>query len=321
MLLNSNPDSNHSLPRTAQCRIARMMFSMCGVLALCSAPLLAADLTEYTVRSSANEVRISFAVSDRDGRAVHMLRSTDVAVADNGTIIRHFRSFRPATESPLDLVLLLDASDSVASQVPQEIAEVESFVQSRVWGERDRVSILSFGGLLPQLICARNCRGQEAAAKLNALRAHGATPLYDALLQATEILKESRDPESRPAMILFSDGEDTVSIHSFTDVTQAAQNLQAAIYAVDTRNAKYASEKGEAVLHWLAAYTGGLSFDPGQNVKSTLRMVVDDLQSGYVLTYDLPEKTSGQHSVKLVPTSDPRLRFRSRQAYDDRAYE
>ena len=45
------------------------------------------------------------------------------------------------------------------------------------------------------------------------LEANGATPLYDALFQAAEILKENRDPESRPAIVLFSDGMDTISMH------------------------------------------------------------------------------------------------------------
>jgi VWFA-related protein len=295
-----------------------MFVALLGALAICAAPLTAADQPEYTMRSSASEVRIAFAASDRDGRSVKMLRSTDVAVADNGAIIRKFRSFRTASEIPLDLVILLDASDSVAAQIPQEIAEVQSFVANSAWGERDRVSILSFGGLKPQLICARNCRGQEAAAKLNSLRANGTTPLFDALLKATEILKENRDPESRPAIILFTDGDDTISAHTMGEAVQDAQNLQSPIYAVNTSSAKSETARGDATLQWLAANTGGLSLDRGQDVKAMLRMVLDDLHSGYVLTYELPRKSAGQHSVQVVPTQDPRLQFRSRLAYDYR---
>ena len=49
----------------------------------------------------------------------------------------------------------------------------------------------------------------------------------------------------------------------------------------------------------LAACSGGLSFAPGQNVKAVLRMVLDDLHSGYVLTYELPGHSTGQHSVRI----------------------
>lgn len=285
-------------------------------LLLSSTFLHAADPDEYTLRASTSEVRIAFAASDRQGNIVKTLRSSDVAVDDNGWIIRQFRSFRSASESPLDLVLLLDASDSVASQIPKEIADAQSFVANSVWGERDRVSILSFGGMHPQLLCARNCRGSEAQEKLSGLRANGATPLYDALVQAAEILKQDRDPEARSAMILFSDGFDTISISSFPDAVAAAQSLQAPIYAVNTISPKSDPGKGGLVLDYLAVGTGGLSFGTGQNIKQVLQSVLEDLHGGYVLTYELPERTAGQHSVRILPTSNPKLQFRSRQAYD-----
>jgi VWFA-related protein len=304
-----------------QSRVALFLFSLFAAIVLSSIPLYAADETGYTIRASVNEVRLAFAASDRQGHVIRTLQSSDVAVVDNGSIIRHFRSFRTASESPLELVILLDASDSVEARIPAEIAAVKSFVDGSAWGERDRVSILSFGGLRTQLLCARNCHEEAARAKLSALRANGATPLYDALFQAAEMLKENRDPESRPAMILFSDGADTISVHSLPGVVQASQNLQAAIYPVNSRSRKSAPGKGDAVLNYLAACTGGLSFVPGQNVKEVLRMVLDDLHSGYVLTYELPEQSRGQHSVRILPASDPRLQFRSRRAYDDTSTE
>jgi len=302
-------------------RIALFLLSLMAAVALSAIPVYAADETEYTIRSSVNEVRLAFAASDRQGHVIRTLQSSDVAVADNGAIIRHFRSFRPASESPLDMVILLDASDSVASQIPAEIAAVKSFVEDSAWGEHDRVSILSFGGLRPELLCARNCRAEGARVKLDSLRAHGVTPLYDALFQAAKMLEKSRDSESRPAMILFSDGADTISMHSLPDVLEASENLQSAIYSVNSRSRRSGAGRGDDVLDYLAACTGGLSFGPGQNVKEVLSMVLDDLHSGYVLTYELPERSAGQHAVRILPTSDPRLQFRSRRAYDDTSNE
>ena len=306
---------------STQSRIALFLFSLLVAIALSFLPLHAADETGYTFRASTNEVRLAFAASDRQGRVVKTLQSSDVAVVDNESIIRRFRSFRSASESPLELVVVLDASDSVESQIPTEINEVRSFVEDSAWGERDRVSILSFGGLQPQLLCARNCREEAARIKLSALRANGDTPLYDALFQAAEMLKETRDPESRPAMILFSDGADTISMHSLPDALEAAQNLQSPIYAVNSRSSKSAPGNGDGVLDYLAACTGGLSFAPGQNVKEVLRTALQDLHSGYVLTYELPEGAAGQHSVRILPTRNSGLQFRSRRAYNNTSNE
>jgi len=300
-------------------RIALFLISLLVAVALSYLPLYAADESEYTIHANTNEVRLVFAASDRQGHLVNSLRSTDVAVADNGSIIRHFRSFQPASASPLDLVLLIDASDSVAAQIPEEIAQLKSFIADSAWNERDRVSILAFGGVRPQLICARNCRVVTAEAKLNTLHAGDATPLYDALFEAAGILKQTRDPETRPALILFSDGRDTISIHSLTDILREVQNLQLAIYAVNSRSVKSFPGKGDIVLNYLAASTGGLNYGPGQNVAAILRMILKDLRSGYVLTYELPQQSAGQHSVRILPTSDPKLQFRSRRAYNDLA--
>jgi Ca-activated chloride channel family protein len=300
-----------------QSRIANVILALFIAMMMCFPPFDTADEREYTIRSSVDEVRLAFAASDRQGRIVKTLRPSDVAVVDNGLIIRRFRSFRAASEAPLYLVILLDASDSVESQIPKEIAEVKRFVESSAWGDRDKVSILAFGGLRPTLVCARNCNTQIARVRLDTLRANGATPLYDALFEATEILKENRDPESRPSMILFSDGVDTISMHNLPDALEAAQNLQAAIYCINSAPKKSVPERGEAVLEYLAMNSGGLSYPPKQNMSDVLRSILEDLRSGYVLTYGLPGQNIGLHSVRILPMSDPGLRFRSRQAYND----
>ncbi len=296
-------------------RITLFLVSLFLAMALSSISLRAAD-ESYIIRSSVGEVQLAFAACDQHGRIIQGLHETDVAVADNGTIIRQFRSFHAASASPLDLVILLDASQSVARQLPAGIAEIKSFMEDWKWGERDRVSIITFGGMQVQLLCARNCRTQAAEQKLSSLRAKGETPLYDALFEASELLKRDHDPESRTAMILFSDGEDTASMHGLSDITEAAQNLQSAIYSINSRSRNSAADRGDTVLNSLAASTGGLSFPPGQHVSEVLRMVLQDLHSGYVLTYQPPGKNSGQHSVRVLPTRDPNLQFRSRQMYD-----
>ena len=297
-------------------RVTLFLASLFVAVALSSIPLYAGD-DGYVIRANVNEVRLAFAASDRQGHSIKTLHATDIAVADNGAIIRHFRSFRAASESPLDLVILLDASDSVATKIPQEVAEVKSFIEKSKWGERDRVSIITFGGLQAQLLCARNCHSDSAQQKLDSLQASGATPLYDALFEATELLKRDRDPQSRLAMILFSDGVDTISMHSAPSVIEASENLQSAIYSVNPCPAKLGSGRGDGVLQYFSTNTGGLSFAPGSDVEQVLSTVLDDLHSGYVLTYALPEQTGGQHAVRVLATSDPRLEFRARRAYND----
>ena len=302
-------------------RIACFLIALSFVLAMTSLQACAADENQVVFQESVREVRILFAATDGQGHGIKSLRSSDVAVADNGWIVRKLRSFRPAAEMPLDLALLLDISGSAQSELPAKIAEITSFLEGPEWDQRDRVSVLVFGGAGPQLLCVRNCRGADAGKILSSLRADGMTPLYDALLQAAGVLERNRDPELRPAMVLLSDGQDTFSRISLGDALRAAENLEAPIYAINPGSRRSAVSEGDAVLGQLAAATGGLSFGPGEDLKQVLRTVLDDLRSGYVLTYTPPGERTGPHSVRLLPTGNATLHFRSRQSYEQSSEE
>jgi VWFA-related protein len=296
-------------------RIILFLLSLGLAVGFCSLPAKAADEPGYVLRSDVREVRMAFSVRDAQGRTVPDLRPADVAVADNGRIIRRFRSFRPASEAPLDVVILLDASDSVATHIAEEVEAVRRFVAASSWRAQDRVSILTFGGLHWKLLCAQNCRDQQAERELGQLQPQGTTPLYDAMHQAAELLLHSATPETRPAMVLFSDGVDTISIHGAPEVVQAAQELECAIYTVNSRSRRQGAGHGEDVMEYFSEGTGGMSFLPGGDAQSALQLVLEDLRSGYLLTYELPERTGGEHKVRMLATANPRLSFRSRQAY------
>ena len=300
-------------------RIVLFVISLGLAVGLCSLPAAANDEESYVLRSDVREVRLAFSARNAQGRTVSSLHPSDVAVADNNRIIRHFRSFHPATEIPLDLIVLLDVSDSVAAHINEEVAAVQRFIASSQWGPGDRISILTFGGVRWRLLCARNCRNQQAERELGGLQPQGTTPLYDALYEAAEMLHRSSAVETRPAMILFSDGMDTISYHSASQVVAAAQQVQCAIYTVNSRSRREGEGRGEVVMEYISSSTGGMSFLPGGNTLSALQEVLQDLRSGYLLTYALPEQSGGEHKVQVLATMDPRLQFRSRRAYRESA--
>jgi hypothetical protein len=206
----------------------------------------------------------------------------------------------------------------VAAQVPLAVAGVQRLLLQMNWGAHDRISILTFGGPRPELLCALHCTGVPAVVRLDGVRAGGETPLYDAMLAAARLMDQDNNPEARPAMVLFSDGVDTISMHSLQDALLAAQRRQVAIYTVNTRpKGKGDASRGDRILDLLAVNTGGLSFARGTNSGAALSAVIDDLHGGYVLTYDPPGRSSGWHTVHVLPAANRQLRFRSRLAYED----
>ncbi len=273
-----------------------------------------ADASALTVKSEVNEVRLAFAVTDGNGQVVTRMSPADLEVVDNGQVVRSFRSFRSASESPLNLVILVDSSGSVATEFPRVVAELNRFFTEATWGPNDRVSMVVFGGNWPILICAMKCGNEVARLPLKSIRAGGATPLYDAIVEATKLLSKQQAPESRPALVLFSDGYDTISLTGAEKATDAALGAEAGIYSKRSRN-RLTTPQGEAFLAYLTEKTGGLRFPSKQSVDVTLTSVVRDLRSGFVLTYELPRTGVEQHNVQILATNPAGLKIRSRNSY------
>jgi VWFA-related protein len=289
---------------------------------LCTGPILfvalaatAAELEEaYSFKVDVHEVRLAFVATDQHNQDVPTLTPADIAVVDNGTVIRHFRSLSRDPQVNLEALVLIDASESLARRFSQEIAEAAQLIAEARWGPDDVLSVMSFGGLEPSFACVRDCRDLTPAAWVSQIRAKGQTPLYDAVALGVEFLSKNRDPKYRPVLIILSDGDDTISKHSFRDAVAAAMRAEIPIYTLDTGDPKIVASGGD-VLREMAALTGGCSFTRAPGAPSALASVVEDLRNAYVLTYELPGRAEGVHTVTILPTTNSNLRLRSRRAY------
>ena len=161
------------------------------------------------------------------------------------------------------------------------------------------------------------------ASKLLAVKSGGATPLFDALIFAADFISQHRRAGARPVMILFSDGDDTISMHSPREALQAVLDDGALIYSVDMGTARTESKtSGTMFLRRVSEATGGryfaVSLRPSQQngAATVLNAVLEDLRASYVVTYDLPSYQAGFHSLRLLPTHNLNLTFHSRNGYE-----
>ena len=298
-----------------------------AVTSLCMAPILSfaqvattAERQEpYSFKVDVHEVRLTFVATDQLNRDVATLSPADIAVVDNGTVIRRFRSLRRYPEGDLDVLLLIDASESLAPEFSQEIAEATQLIRAARWSPNDALSIVSFGGLDPGFACVSNCRDLPPEDWISKIQASGQTPLYDAMVMGVEFLEKHRRLNRRPVLIILSDGRDTISKHCLRDAVDAALRAEVPIYALNTGDRKEVA--GAGVLRQIAALTGGFSVDRAPGASSTLASMIDELRKGYLLTYELPNHAEGPHSVIILPTTNSNLCLRSRRAYYDTSAE
>ncbi len=269
---------------------------------------------EVTYQSSVSEVRLTFFATDENNRGVETLHADDFAVVDDGQVIRQFRSFSRSSVTKLNIVVLVDASESVVSRYRQEIADVLQLMAHDPAISDDHIAVIAFGGMQSAVICAGDCRNSPAVERLVRTKADGATPLYDALLLAGNFVAEHRDSERRPVMILFSDGEDTISKTSAANALGAALASEAPIYAVDLNPGGRQSD-GASTLESMTEATGGRHLFIERGAREILNAVLTDLHSGYLVTYKLPNRARGFHAVRILPTHNMNLRFRCRSGY------
>jgi VWFA-related protein len=269
-----------------------------------------------TYHTGASEVRISFFATDARNHPVEDLGKDDFAIVDDGMVIRDFRSLAHASDAALDLVLLVDDSESIAPRFQQVQQAVLKLISSDSLSADDRVSIVTFAGMRPTVFCVQDCGAPATRQKLLAAKAEGATPLFDAVNYTAHLVTSQREPSARQVVILFSDGHDTISRASYGDALQAMIASGALLYTVNIDRSEDSSSQGSRSLQQMAESTGGRSFHLPDHAVDLLQAVLADLHASYIVTYQLPSRVAGFHSLRILPKHNLNLRFYCRKGYN-----
>jgi VWFA-related protein len=271
-----------------------------------------ADPPDLTYRTHTNEVRLTFSVTDQNNHGVATLQPSDFAVVDTEFIVRNFQSFTHSDSTQLEIGILVDGSQSIALRFRREASDLLDLVAQTAGIPEKNLSIFSFTGSQPKLLCAADCRTSHTAEQVPPPVA-GLTPLFDTIVYASDFLSQHADGDAQKILIVLSDGQDTVSRNSLKDATDHALQHSVQIYCIDLNRA--ASSQGSTVLYHLAATTGGRSFAGADAASRAMNVILEDFKASYVITYKLPGSRSGFHSLRILPTHNSNLQFRSRSGY------
>jgi Ca-activated chloride channel family protein len=269
---------------------------------------------ELTLRSDVSEVRVTFSTTDQNNRVIATLQPNDFAIVDQDLVVRDFRSFNHSEYARLDVAVLVDASGSATPGFRQEISAILQLLVGSDNVPDEDFSVISFRDLKPAVICQGNCRALNAAAHFPSIATGGQTPLYDSIIFASTMLAHHSDLHARKLLILFSDGADTISLHSFGDAVNAAVENDVAIYSVDISKAPHVSP-GTLVLRGLSSDTGGRYFPGETGTAKVLDAVLEDFHATYTVAYKLPSHATGFHPVRILPTRNLGLQFHCRRGY------
>jgi Ca-activated chloride channel family protein len=265
-------------------------------------------------RTGASEVRITFFATDDHNQPVPNIGRDDFAIVDNEVVLRDFRSLNPSNETPLDIVLLVDASGSVAPQFHAVITDILDLASMTAAVPGDQMSLITFAGSQPALLCHGDCSVAVLEEKFAEVKPSGLTPLFDALDYSARYLSSRHAPGTQQVLILLSDGNDTASRSTSRDALNSVLASGAILYAIDITPRPHVSE-GSASLQSTAQATGGRSLSLQNGAADALQSVLADLRASYVVTYSLPNRSAGFHSLRILPKHDSKLHFHCRRGY------
>lgn len=279
-----------------------------------TSPAIPGDRPDLTYRTGTSEVRLTFSATDQNDHGVATLQANDFAVVDTGFIVRDFQSFTRSDYSKLEIAILIDSSESMSTHVRKEIADTLGLLAQTSGVPEENISLLSFRNGKPVELCSGNCRTSQIEDALPATKGAGLTPLYDAITFASELLSEHADAQTQKALILFSDGQDTISLKSFRDALDLIVIHNVQVYSIDM-NDSVGYEPGRQVLRAFAAASGGRFFQMKDGSARALNSILEGYRASYVVSYHLPTRARGFHTVQVLPTHNVHLQFRSRSGY------
>ena len=271
------------------------------------------------LRVRTDEVNVVFTVTDKHGRHVTDLKQNDFRIVDDKQPPEEVRSFHAETNLPLQVGLLIDASNSVRDRFKFEQASAVEFLNQTVRARYDRAFVVGFDAT-PEVTQDFTDNTEALAHGVRELRPGGGTALYDALYFACrdKLLKAPQNTPSRRAIILLSDGDDNLSHVSREEAIEMAQRAEAIVYTIST-NVSGTKGSGDKVLERIAEATGGRAFFPFQirDVANAFAEIQNELRSQYAISYKPANFKSDGHyrAIEILANDRKNLRVRSRRGY------
>jgi VWFA-related protein len=200
-------------------------------------------------------VRVDALVTERDnGPTIVGLGASDFEVYDNG-VLQHV-DLVSFDEVPLNVILTLDMSDSVAGDRLDHLRGAGATLLAALKKD-DQAALVTFSQLVALGAGLTKDVGPVRRA-IDEAAGSGETSLVDGIYAAITL---GESDAGRALVIVFSDGVDTASWLSADALLDAAKRSDAVVYAVSAR-----SRRDPAFLRDVTSLTGGRLFEVEKTV-------------------------------------------------------
>ncbi len=279
---------------------------------------------DQTLRVQSRLVSVALNVVDEHGAPVAGLKAEDFELTEDAKP-QTIAVFDAESTTPLQIVLAMDASESVFIDEKLEKDAAKSFVRSLI-RPQDKLDLMDFADNVDELVAFTNDT-KKIDAGLGRIIHGDATALYDAIYLAGQRLAEAQAaPGARKVIVMITDGENTTRHGSYDAALEQAERAGAMVYSlivVPIAADAGRNTGGEHALIQMAQDTGGKYYyvEDKKDLGPAFAHVSDDLRTQYTVGYYAPERgveMSGLRQIRLQ-LKDPELRkryvLRYRMAY------
>src|SRR5437773_2228461 len=214
--------------------------------------------SDEVVRVETNLTNVFFTAADKQKRFVSNLKREDIRVFEDG-VPQEIFTFQQNIDLPLSLAILIDTSISEQRTLPEEKAAARSFLETVIRENKDEAAVVSFTGevTLEQGLTGNIGRLRRAIDQVEFVEPSGyigggvvvrgvptppisgsqqalagSTAIWDAIWATSNELLSDAAEHTRRAIILLTDGEDTISQVRMQEAINRAVKAEALIYAI-----------------------------------------------------------------------------------------
>lgn len=237
------------------------------------------DGRRFTESIEVNLVELPVTVLDERGAAIVDLKEASFQVLEDGKP-QKISDFAFSADLPLSIGVLVDHSGSMKPRIEEARKAAIGFFE-QILSSRDQAF---FGGFSWQTSRSSAMVSDVASLKRQVSDmpdADGGTALYDAIISG---LYQFRGIEGRKALLIVTDGEDTVSRVEYDRMLEYVRSARVPLYFIGIGVSPLV---GGGKLKALAAETGGIAYFIGkvEELKETYAALEKELRSQYLIGY------------------------------------
>jgi Ca-activated chloride channel homolog len=290
--------------------------------------------SDDVVRVETSLTNIFFTAADKHKRFVGHLKQEDIRILEDGKPQEIF-TFQQNIDLPLSTAILIDRSRSEERTLPDEKIAARAFLEAVMRPGRDEASIVSFTGevTLEQGFTGNLDRLRRAIDRVEFVPPSGyigggvvvggtppisgqnqvlagSTAIWDAVWATSNELLSDAAEESRRAIILLTDGEDTISQVKMHEAIERAQKADALIYTIGIGDS-YSFGVNEGALRKISEQTGGRAYFPHseRELREAFAQIQRDLREQYLIAYSPSNKAhDGTYRRIQIELVNPELR-------------